>query len=149
MLLVSACLAGVECRYDGGHNLVEEIQQWVKEGKAILICPEQLGGLTTPRSPAEIIGGTGADVLSGRAMVMDCTGKDVTKEFVTGAYQTLKIAQRVEAKKAFIKESSPSCGGRLIYDGTFQGNKKLGEGVTAALLKMHGIEVFSEQEFRD
>lgn len=149
MILVSACLAGVECRYDGRHNLVNTVELLVKKGKAVLVCPEQLGGLSTPRLPAEIVGGTGDDVLDGRARVVDIKGNDVTDQFLKGAEQTLKIAQFYGATKAVLKESSPSCGSNMIYDGTFKGKKMDGFGVTTALLRRHGIEVISEKELHE
>ncbi len=120
----------------------------LKQGKAVLVCPEQLGGLPTPRPPAEIVGGNGADVLDGKAKVMTNDHTDVTAEFVRGAEQTLKIAQSVSAKYAVLKESSPSCGSSLIYNGTYTKTKQPGFGVTAALLRRHGIEVYSEENFR-
>src|SRR5690349_5210353 len=93
MILVSACLAGEECRYDGSHNLVKKIAELVQDGKAIVSCPEVLGGLSTPRVPAEIIGGSGADVLDGKAQVVTKDGVDVTAEFVAGAYKALEYAK--------------------------------------------------------
>ncbi|SFJ09881.1 DUF523 domain-containing protein [Thermoflavimicrobium dichotomicum] len=143
--VVSACFAGIHCRYDQKHSLVEAIQELVKKGEAIPICPEQLGGLSTPRNPAEIVGGNGEDVLDGKARVIDNQGNDVTEAFIRGAYEALKIAQTVGAKQAILKEKSPSCGTCYIYDGTFQGKKQPGMGVTAALFRRHGIQVFSEE----
>lgn len=147
MIVVSACLAGLEVRYDGGHNLYEKIQKLVEENKAVTVCPEVLGGLPTPRVPAEIIGGNGEDVISGKAKVVDRKGKDVTAQFIKGAEETLKQAQKVEASVVVLKESSPSCGSNLIYNGEFSGKKIAGMGVTAALLRRHGIKVISETEF--
>ncbi|MBS7530066.1 DUF523 domain-containing protein [Hazenella sp. IB182353] len=143
--IVSACFAGVQCRYDAKHNQVTKIQRLVQEGKAIPVCPEQMGGLTTPRNPAEIVGGDGKDVLAGNAQVIDNQGNDVTKAFIRGAYEALAMAQRVGAKEAILKERSPSCGSCMIYDGSFTGNKREGLGVTAALLEQHGIHVSSEE----
>lgn len=145
MMIVSACFAGVCCRYDQKHNRIAAIQKLIREGKAVPVCPEQMGGLPTPRNPAEIVGGNGEDVLDGRARVIDCEGKDVTSQFLTGAKETLKVAQDVGAKKAILKENSPSCGSQMIYDGTFSKKKQSGMGVTAALLRRHGIEVYSEK----
>jgi uncharacterized protein YbbK (DUF523 family) len=136
---------GCECRYDKKSNWHQEIEQLVKEGKAIPVCPEQLGGLPTPRNPAEIVGGDGFDVLDGKARVIDNQGNDVTKMFIDGAYQALRIAQTVGATEAILKERSPSCGSHQIYNGTFSKTKKKGAGVTAALLIRNGIRVQSEE----
>ncbi|BAU29553.1 uncharacterized protein YbbK (DUF523 family) [Aneurinibacillus soli] len=145
MKIISACLLGCECRYDGRHNRVEKIEEWLRKGEAIPVCPEQLGGLSTPRLPAEIVGGDGFDVLDGHARVIDNEGNDVTKEFIHGAEQTLRIAQTAKASAAILKERSPSCGSTLIYNGTFSKEKRSGPGVTAALLTRHGISVSSEE----
>jgi uncharacterized protein YbbK (DUF523 family) len=142
--IVSACFAGIHCRYDGRHNAVDEIQKLIKEGKAIPVCPEQLGGLSTPRNPAEIVGGDGEDVLDGKARVIDNQGRDVTDAFIRGAYETYRIAKTIGADEAILKEKSPSCGSCWIYDGSFQGKKKPGVGVTTALLKRKRIKVISE-----
>jgi uncharacterized protein YbbK (DUF523 family) len=144
MKVVSACLAGCECRYDQRSCLQEEIDQLLREGKAIPVCPEQLGGLPTPRNPAEIVGGDGFDVLDGKARVIDNQGNDVTGHFLAGARQALRLAQTVGATSAILKENSPSCGSSRVYDGTFSGNKKPGVGVTAALFIRNGIQVKSE-----
>lgn len=147
MLLISACLTGVKCKYNGGDNLDKSVEDLVKKGKAIFICPEQLGGLSTPREPAEISGGSGRDVLYSKAKVITNKGHDVTEAFIKGAEETLKIAELVGATGVILKEGSPSCGSNLIYDGSFQGRKKEGIGVTAALLKDKGYPVFSEKDF--
>lgn len=143
--IVSACFAGIHCRYDQKHCQVKGIQKQVEKGEAIAICPEQLGGLSTPRNPAEIVGGDGADVLDGKAQVIDNQGNDVTEQYIKGAYAALRVARSVGAKSAILKEKSPSCGSQVIYDGRFQGVKRQGEGVTAALFKRNGIIVESEQ----
>ncbi len=117
----------------------------LKEGKAIPVCPEQLGGLPTPRNPAEIVGGDGDDVLDGKARVIDLEGNDVTRQFLAGAEQALQLAQKVGATVAILKENSPSCGSSHVYDGSFSGNKKPGVGVTAALFRRNGIRVESEK----
>ncbi|WP_035288433.1 DUF523 domain-containing protein [Clostridium sp. KNHs214] len=145
MIIVSACLCGINCKYSGGNNLNQKVLELVKEGKAIPVCPEQLGGLSTPRIPHEIKGGTGKGVLEGSAKLINPEGGDSTKEFIKGAYETLKIAQTVGAKKAILKAKSPSCGCGLIYDGTFTGNKIEGNGVTTELLLQNGIEVITEE----
>lgn len=146
MLLISACLVGVNCKYNGGNNEVDKIRKIAQEEKAILICPEQLGGLPTPRLPCEIVGGDGKKVLRGEAKVLDQNGRDQTQFFIKGAQETLKIAKLYGARTAILKARSPSCGSGVIYDGSFQGRKIKGDGVTAALLKENGIDVFSEEE---
>jgi uncharacterized protein YbbK (DUF523 family) len=115
-------------------------------GKYIPVCPEQLGGLPTPRSPVEIVNGSGEDVLSGGKRAHGKDGRDVTAEFIKGAEEVLKIARTFPVTAAILKERSPSCGSSLIYDGTFQHVAKPGQGVTAALLKKFNIPVYSEQE---
>ncbi len=146
MKIVSACLMGCECRYDKKSALDADVEQLVRDGKAIPVCPEQLGGLSTPRPPAEIVGGDGFDVLDGKAKVINDRGEDVTHMFIDGAHQALRIATAAGATRAILKERSPSCGSRLIYDGSFSGTKKQGVGVTAALFIRHGIEVESEDD---
>ena len=115
--------------------------------KGYPICPEVLGGLSIPREPAEIVGGEGEDVLDGHAKVITNTGIDVTEQFMKGANETLKIALDLDATMVILKERSPSCGSSMIYSGEFNGNKKKGTGVTAALLKRNGIQVLSEENF--
>lgn len=144
MKMISACLIGCECRYDQKSCLDQELEQLLREGKVIPVCPEQLGGLPTPRPPAEIVGGDGFDVLDGKARIVDQKGNDVTEEFLMGAHQALKLAQAVGATSAILKENSPSCGSTFVYDGTFSGNKVTGTGLTAALFRRNGIEVQSE-----
>lgn len=146
MIIVSSCLAGVECRYDGSHNIVERIRKLARDQKAVLVCPEVFGGCPTPREPAEIVGGTGEDVLEGNAKVIDRSGHDVTEAFVSGAYRALEIAHMHGAKLIVLKENSPSCGSSMIYNGRFEGTKVPGEGVTAALLRREGYTVISENE---
>ena len=144
MKIISACLTGCECRYDGKSCLDEKGVEMLRNRKAIPVCPEQLGGLPTPRPPAEIVGGDGFDVLDGRARVVDREGRDVTEAFLKGAREALKIAQAAGARRAILKENSPSCGSSFVYDGTFSGKKVPGVGVTAALFIRNGIEVQSE-----
>lgn len=148
-LLVSACLAGLRVRYNGLDSLDNRIADLVKAKQAVTVCPEVLGGLAIPRESAEIIGGSGEDVLAGRARVVNMAGEDVSAAFVHGAYETLRIAQNIKAVGVVLKQSSPSCGSRMIYDGTFCGSKIAGNGVTAALLRKNGIRVFGEDEWED
>jgi uncharacterized protein YbbK (DUF523 family) len=111
LVLVSACMAGAPCRYHGGASPDPVVVNLVTRGEAIPACPEMLAGLGTPRRPAEIVGGDGADVLEGRARVLDDTGRDVTEAFVRGAWIVLRRAQRLGLRKALLKNRSPSCGG--------------------------------------
>lgn len=141
MLIVSACLAGKSCRYDGKAKPNDEIVALYEKGGAVLVCPEELGGLKTPRLPSEIQGGTGEDVLLGKARVAAKDGGDVTAAFILGAERTLEAARLHGAKRAILKAKSPSCGCGLVYDGTFSGKLREGNGVTAALLLQNGVEV--------
>ncbi|HEX2295531.1 MAG TPA: DUF523 domain-containing protein [Actinomycetota bacterium] len=145
-VLVSACLAGRACRFDGSANGDDDVGRLVAEGRAVLVCPEVDGGLGTPRPPAEIVGGDGADVLAGRARVVTAAGADVTDAYVAGAHRALKAAQEAGATSAVLKARSPSCGKGRIYDGSFSRTVRAGDGVTAALLRRHGIDVVTDEE---
>lgn len=144
-LIVSACLVGFCCRYDGKSKYDAALAELVQAGRAIPVCPEQLGKLPTPREPAQIQHGDGHDVLEGAARVVDCTGFDVTLQFIKGAEETLRICRMLNVNKAILKSYSPSCGSGVIYDGTFTGNQRAGDGVTAALLRQNGVEIMNEQ----
>jgi uncharacterized protein YbbK (DUF523 family) len=146
MVLVSACLVGVNCKYNGGNNLVKEVKELMSKGEVLPVCPEQLGGCTTPRPAVEITGGNGADVLEGRCNAYRKNGEDVTAQLIKGAEEVLKIADMASAKKAILKSKSPSCGCGRIYDGTFSGKLIKGNGVTAELLLRNGIEVITEED---
>ena len=145
ILLVSACLVGIPCRYDGGSCPNDELQALAMQGGILPLCPEVLGGLSTPRPPAEIRGGDGGDVLEGRARVVNTEGRDVTTEFLAGAREALRAAQRWGIEVAILKARSPSCGVGQIYYGGFSGRLVEGDGVTAASLKREGIIVKSEK----
>ena len=145
MYLISACLCGVNCKYNGLNNYNEICEKLLASGKAILVCPEQLGGLPTPRIPSEIIGNS-LDILDGKGEVVNKEGSDVTAQFIKGAKETLDIAKKLNIKIAILKDGSPSCGVNYIYDGNFSGNKINGMGVTAQLLKESLIDVISEDE---
>lgn len=133
--MVSSCLAGMKVRYNGTDCLDEKIQKLLNENQAIAVCPELLGGFSTPREPAEIVGGDGEAVLAGTAKVVDRSGIDVTELYLKGAYITLEKAREVSATMVVLKENSPSCGSTMIYNGEFKGKKIAGNGVTAALLR--------------
>ncbi len=135
-IIVSACLLGICCRYDGKSKPNEKVVELVKQGRAIPVCPEQLGGLPTPR--------TGAERVGNKVLTQD--GIDVTAQYEKGAKEVLKIARLVGCKKTILKARSPSCGSNKIYDGTFSGTLTHGNGVCAELLKKNGIEVVSEEE---
>lgn len=141
MLIVSACLAGIECKYNSTGAKDDKVVGLVAQGEAIPLCPEQLGGLSTPRPRAKIIGGDGEDVLIGKAKVKTEDGNDVTQNFIKGAKETLKISKLVGAKQAILKSRSPSCGCGKIYN---EGDELIsGDGVCASLLKQNGIRVES------
>lgn len=140
MVAVSACLCGVPCRYDGSDARSDAFASL----QGILpVCPEMLGGLATPRLPAEIQSGSGEDVLLGKARVLCSDAGDVTAAFIRGAEETLKLCRMHGIKRAILKANSPSCGCGYVYDGTFSGRKQAGNGVTAALLLENGIAVTS------
>ncbi|MBR5947033.1 MAG: DUF523 domain-containing protein [Clostridia bacterium] len=147
MIIVSSCLIGIPCRYDGKAQPNDEAVRLYNMGIAVPVCPECLGGLPTPRTAAEIVGGTGEDVLSSRARVIaraeNGEEKDVTDEFILGAQKTLEIAIECGATQAVLKAKSPSCSCGLIYDGSFSGKLREGNGVTAALLLKNGLRVRS------
>ncbi len=136
MIIVSACLAGIKCRYDGKSKPCQEIIDLVKQGKAIPVCPEQLGGLTIPHVPSE----------QKDNKVISKDGDDVTSEFKKGAETALKIALDNNCNKAILKSKSPSCGCGKIYDGTFSGKLIDGDGIFTKLLKKNNIEVITEEE---
>ncbi len=145
MILISACLAGLNVRYNGTNCLDDSVQKLVLEKKAVTVCPELMGGFSTPREPAEIVGGNGEDVLDGKATVIERSGRDVTELYLKGAYATLQKALEVGATQVVLKENSPSCGSTAIYNGEFNGTKIVGEGVTTALLRKNNIVVLSEE----
>lgn len=151
MHIVSACLAGINCRWNGKNSINEKIKKMVENGDAIAACPEVLGGLSVPRISAGVYGGLGEDVLKNRATVRTINvGKDQTKQFLKGAEKFLKIAQSKNIKTAILRTPSPSCGcGRTWQlDDKFENHVVEGDGVTAALLKKNGIQVFTEENFK-
>ena len=136
MKLVSACLAGVNCRYNGSSDKKDKIIKMIKSGKAVPICPEQLGGLSTPREPAE----------RRKNKVVTKSNKDVTREFIRGAHECLKLAKLINCQEAILKARSPSCGCGQIYDGNFSGKLIKGDGILAEILKKNKIKVITDEE---
>lgn len=132
-ILVSACLLGTNCKYSGGNNYSDEVMEFLKDYEIIPICPEQLGGLPTPRPASEIVGDK----------VINIEGNDVTTNYIKGAEETLKIAKMLGIKKALLKAKSPSCGNGKIYDGTFTNTLIEGDGITTKLLKENDIKVIT------
>ncbi|PZM07781.1 DUF523 domain-containing protein [Rhizobium tubonense] len=148
-ILVSACLMGHAVRYDGrAKPLVHPaLERWREEGRLVTICPEMSAGMPVPRAPAEIEGGNaGEDVLAGKSRVLEVSGGDVTKGFLDAAENALALARETGCDYALLIDGSPSCGSGFIYDGSFSGERRAGNGVTAALLKQAGIEVFSDHD---
>ncbi|WP_018125931.1 DUF523 domain-containing protein [Desulfovibrio oxyclinae] len=136
MILVSACLAGVKCRYDGGDNEHPDAVRLVEQGRAIPVCPEQLGGLPTPRNPVEIRDDR----------VVDESGTDFTEHFRRGAREAVKLAVCAGCRTALLQPRSPSCGCGMIYDGTFQRRLIPGDGFLARALRRAGIEPVAAED---
>ncbi len=148
-ILVSACLMGQAVRYDGRAKPLAHpaLDRWLAEGRLITICPEMSAGMPVPRPPAEIEPGkSAAEVLAGGARVLEINGDDVTAEFRQAAENALALALETGCAYALLIDGSPSCGSGFIYDGSFSGLRRPGEGLTAALLKAHGIQVFSDRD---
>lgn len=138
-ILVSACLLGINCKYSGGNNQNEKVLEYIKDKEVIPVCPEIMGGLSTPRPPSEII----------NDKVMNNLNQDVTQQYKKGAEETLKLAKIFNVKKALLKAKSPSCGKGYIYDGTFSSTLIEGNGITTKLLIENGIEVITEKDLED
>ena len=136
--MVSACLLGENCKYNGGNNLHPLVDALRERYDLIPICPESWGGLAAPRSPAERVGDR----------VLSREGEDWTAAFEKGARLALETARREGCRKALLKERSPSCGTGTIYDGTFTGQTTAGDGVAAALLRAEGLELFGESDIQ-
>lgn len=142
MILISSCLVGIDCKYNGKNNYHKELKELIDSGKAIPVCPEQLGGLSTPRVPAEIIRDKDNNI-----KVITKNGKDVTKEYFLGAERALKIAKTLNIELAILKSKSPSCGCGKIYDGNFSKNLIEGNGITTEFFLKNGIKVLTEEEY--
>ncbi len=136
MILISACLLGCACRYDGKSKPHPLAQELARQGLAVPVCPEQLGGLPTPRAPSERQG----------EQVVSSLGADVTAQYRRGAEEALRLAELYGCTTAVLKERSPSCGSGAIYDGTFTGTVTEGWGTAAALLRRHGVRVLGESQ---
>lgn len=133
-ILISACLLGCRCRYDGGSKPHPVAARLAEHHELVPVCPEQLGGLPTPRPPAERRGDR----------VVTAAGVDVTEQYCRGAEEALRLCKVTGCQAAVLKERSPSCGSGAVYDGTFSGTLTAGDGVTAAALKAAGIPVYGE-----
>lgn len=136
MIIVSACLAGINCRYDGKSKPCQKVIELVKQGKAILVCPEELAGLSTPRNPIEQLNGK----------IITKQGEDLTEQLKKGAQEGLKVAKLHNCTKAILKSKPPTCGCGKVYDGTFSGNLIDGDGVFTRLLKDNNIDVITEED---
>lgn len=145
MYLISACLCGINCKYNGLNNYNEICERLLKENKVIPICPEQLGGLSTPRIPCELQG-TANEIIQGKNKIINKDGIDVTEMFLKGANEVLKISKMLNVNKVIFKEGSPSCGVNFVYDGTFSGKKISGMGITSQLLNNAEIVIYSEND---
>ncbi|MDY4388828.1 DUF523 domain-containing protein [Pectobacterium aroidearum] len=148
-ILISACLSGFPVRYNGTEkkSVGGYLAQWRQQERLITFCPELAAGFSTPRPSAEIIPATGGNsVITAGAKVVEATGADVTERYILGAWLALQMAQQHNCRFALLTEGSPSCGSRVIYSGRFDGSQTAGSGVTAELLRRHGIDVFSDRE---
>jgi uncharacterized protein YbbK (DUF523 family) len=143
MVIISACLLGIKCRYDGESCFDKELLSLIPDAIFIPLCPEQLGGFSTPRFPAQINNGSGPDVLNGHARIINSRGDDVTEYFLKGAKEVKKIAQLMKISTAILKENSPSCGVNYIKRDDVLIN---GMGVTSALLHSVGIKLISSEK---
>ncbi|PKQ61203.1 hypothetical protein BZG02_16345 [Labilibaculum filiforme] len=141
MIIVSACLAGCECRYDGKSNEIPEIKQLVLENKALALCPEVLGGLGTPRISCEIV------QVNNELKVIDQDKNDYTSQFTKGAEIVINVAKALNCNMVILKANSPSCGYGKIYDGSFTGKHRKGNGLTAELLAKNGVQIRNEVNF--
>jgi len=147
MRLVSACLLGIRCAWDGKDRYKNKrVIELLRKETLIPVCPEQLGGLAIPRVLQEIEKGSGEDVLDGRSRVKNKIGQDVTRQFIRGAKEALKIARQYNIKEFIAKSRSPSCGYGFIYNGSFSKRLIKGDGVTVALFKRNGIKVITEND---
>ena len=138
MKIVSGCLVGIDCRFDGKNRISTDLIEDFKKGELIPLCPEQLGGLPTPRPPSRIVNGNGYDVLDGRTRVVNQKRDDVTEKIIKGATEVLKITKILDVEEAVLESKSPSCGCGRIYD-EISGELVESCGVLTALLKRNGV----------
>ena len=146
VIAISACLMGTHCRYNGSSALNNELFELVKDRDVLLFCPEIMANLPTPRSPVEIAGGNGYDVINGQAMVVNKEGINMTGEFLNGAQRAMDLFMQNKVSAVVLKEKSPSCGVNEIYDGRFLGTLVKGCGVLTALLLQNGLKIFSNED---
>lgn len=135
-ILISACLMGINCRYNGKSEIVKELVELKNKYNLIPVCPEIYGGLKTPRDPAERV----------NDKVLTNNGEDVTYNYAKGAEEILKLAKFYDCKYAILKERSPSCGFGIVYDGTFSKTTIEGNGVTSDLLTKNGVKIIGESK---
>lgn len=147
MIMVSACLFGVNCKYNGKSNYNPRLCHALQGQEILLFCPEQAGGLPAPRPPAEMQGGDGQAVLKGEARVVNTNGEDLTGSFIKGAEEIARLARENKPGLVILKSRSPSCGIGQVYDGSFSSHLQSGDGVASALLKQFGIPIVSDEEF--
>lgn len=148
IIFVSACLLGIACRYDGGSKPMPQLAKLLNDKLLIIpFCPEVQAGLSIPRYPAEITVGDGNAVLEGKAKVLNKGGEDVSEKFIRGAEMVFEMAITLDPQLIVLKSYSPSCGVGRIYDGSFTGKLKPGDGVAAARLKQGGFKLYTEIEF--
>lgn len=144
LILVSSCLAGINCRYDGKNNKIDEIAALVEQGLAIPVCPEVYGGMPIPRKACEIVVGD-----NGETKVLTEEGRDFTKEFKAGSIRVAEIAKLLDIDTAILQQRSPSCGMGKIYDGTFTRNLIDGSGLAAEMLVENGVKVYNDENYRE
>lgn len=144
MILVSACLLGENCKYNGGNNRSEAVIAYINGHEYLAFCPEVAGKLPIPRPPVELPQGDAAAVLTGKAKAVNREGQDVSASLIAGAEQALQLCKQHGVTLAILREGSPSCGVHCVYDGSFSGKKIPGSGVTASLLRAAGIKVLSD-----
>lgn len=150
-ILVSACLMGHPVRYNGSAKaqLSAQLRQWRDEERLVIHCPELAAGLTTPRLPAEIVGGEGGDVLAGKARIIESDGSDVSAQYQLAGWLALRAAQEHGCRAALLTDGSPTCGSLRVYDGSFSQQRRAGMGIAAALLRQHGIAVFADNQIAE